>query len=531
MAARRSALARWRRWGGWGGLAVVGILIVVIAGSYLADRPLRRVLVREMNQRLKGYTATLGSARFHPVGLSLTLYDLAFVQDAHPDPPVFYVRRLDASVEWKALIHGRLVANFTFADPALYVNLQQLRAETADPTPINQHGWQDAFEAIYPLKINEIEISNGTVTYADEGPFKPLEISQLAVRAQNIRNIRSKERTYPSDVHVDAVVFGRGRIAVDGHADFLAEPIPGLQGDVTLEDVDLDYFKPVLNHGSVAIQGGVLAASGAFEWGPTVRMADLRQATISGMSIEYVQTAQSAGTPAKAARKTEKAAEEANNASDLHLRARAVELVDSRVGFRTTRTTPPVQAFIDVGRLRLENFTNQATEGEMIATLTGQFMGSGPTRILAHFRPEVSGPDFDMRVEIDATDLRTMNDMLRAYGKFDVVSGVFSFFSELNIKNGQIRGYVKPLFRDVKAYDPNQDRDKSAGRKLYEKLVTGVATIMKNVPRKEVATKVDISGRLDDPKGSTFQAILKLIQNAFFSAILPGFDREAREPG
>ena len=83
----------------------------------------------------------------------------------------------------------------------------------------------------------------------------------------------------------------------------------------------------------------------------------------------------------------------------------------------------------------------------------------------------------------------------------------------------------------MQAYDPTQDRNKSAGQKLYEQLVTGVAKIMKNVPRKEVATQIDISGRLDKPTGSTLQAVLKLIQNAFFSAILPGFDREARPPG
>ena len=39
---------------------------------------------------------------------------------------------------------------------------------------------------------------------------------------------------------------------------------------------------------------------------------------------------------------------------------------------------------------------------------------------------------------------------------------------------------------------------------------------MKNVPRKEVATEIDISGRLDNPQTSTVQAIVKLIQNAFF---------------
>ena len=87
---------------------------------------------------------------------------------------------------------------------------------------------------------------------------------------------------------------------------------------------------------------------------------------------------------------------------------------------------------------------------------------------------------------------------------------------------------MKPIFKDVQAYDPTQDRDKSAMRKMYEKVVIGVAKVMKNLPRKEVATEVDISGRLDDPTLSTAQAIVKLIQNAFIKAILPGFDREAR---
>ena len=520
--------SRGRRWLRYTGIALLGLVLVAVIGSFFIDEPLRRVIVRQMNQQLKGYRADIQKLSFHPVGLSLTLYDLRFVQEAHPDPPVFHVPQLDASVEWKALLRGRLVADFGLTRPAIYANLQQLRAEAADPTPVKDHGWQEAFEAIYPLKINEVRVTEGRVTYVDEGPFEPLEVSQVNLTARNIRNIRSKERTYPSEVHLDAVVFKNGRATLDGLADFLAVPIPGIQGDVTLEGIALDYFKPVLNRGSVAIEGGILSAAGAFEYGPTVRIADLKEATISGMKVEYVATAQTVGAPQKAARKTVEAAQEATNAPDLLLRAGRVALVDSRVGFLNKRTTPTYQAFVEVARLQVENFTNQRSEGQMTATLDGRFMGSGPAKVTAHFRPEIDGPDFDMRVAIEATDLRTMNGMLRAHGGFDVVAGVFSFYSELAVKNAQVRGWVKPLFKDVQAYDPAQDRDKSTMKKLYEKVISGVAKIMKNVPRKEVATEVDISGRLDNPQTSTVQAIVKLIQNAFFKAILPGFGREVR---
>jgi hypothetical protein len=48
--------------------------------------------------------------------------------------------------------------------------------------------------------------------------------------------------------------------------------------------------------------------------------------------------------------------------------------------------------------------------------------------------------------------------------------------------------------------------------------------ILKNQPRGEVATVATISGRLDQPQFSKWQVIGHLLQNAFFKAILPGFD-------
>ena len=51
--------------------------------------------------------------------------------------------------------------------------------------------------------------------------------------------------------------------------------------------------------------------------------------------------------------------------------------------------------------------------------------------------------------------------------------------------------------------------------------------VLKNHPRKDVATKADISGPLDSPQTSTWQVLVRLVQNAFIKAILPGFEREA----
>jgi hypothetical protein len=43
-----------------------------------------------------------------------------------------------------------------------------------------------------------------------------------------------------------------------------------------------------------------------------------------------------------------------------------------------------------------------------------------------------------------------------------------------------------------------------------------------------VATVATISGRIDNAHAKTWEVVANIIQNAFFKAILPGFEREVR---
>jgi hypothetical protein len=89
------------------------------------------------------------------------------------------------------------------------------------------------------------------------------------------------------------------------------------------------------------------------------------------------------------------------------------------------------------------------------------------------------------------------------------------------VSQGKIDGYVKPLFRDMDVYDERQDREKNVFRKMYEGLVGGVSSLLTNRPREEVATPTSISGDIESPQTSTWKTMLRLVQNAFFKAILP----------
>jgi len=155
------------------------ILILIFVAAFLLDEPLRRKVEADINNGLKGYTVRIGRLDFHPVGLSLDLQESTIYQSAHPDPPIAHIPNLSASVHWKALLRGRFVADFELDNPTIRFDLTQFSQEDRDETPIKEKGWQDAVQAIYPLKINRFVIRNGDVTYIDKGPFRPLQIKQL----------------------------------------------------------------------------------------------------------------------------------------------------------------------------------------------------------------------------------------------------------------------------------------------------------------------------------------------------------------
>jgi hypothetical protein len=155
-------------------------------------------------------------------------------------------------------------------------------------------------------------------------------------------------------------------------------------------------------------------------------------------------------------------------------------------------------------------------------------MGSGSTRVDVTMRAENRGPDLDLNAKVEDTNLRTMNDLLRAHAKVDVASGVFSVYSEIAVKNGRVKGYVKPLFKDLEVYDPDQDEDKSLGAKLKEKVADVAAKILKNRRSDDVATLTTLEGPLENPQASTWEVLVNLVRNAFIRAILPGFERQLR---
>lgn len=512
----------------WSTVVLGVLLLLAVSALFIVNRKLPAFIEHQLNRHVDGYQFTVGQATLSP-NLSLEIRQLTMIQIDHPNPPVAEIPRWRLSIQWRHIFSGVLVSDYIISRPTLRITLPQEKQELQEEVPIHEKGWRDAVYAFYPIKINEFKIEDADVTYVDQDPSKPLHLTHLNFLAGNIRNIRSPNDSYPSDLDLDGTLFGSGRIQMKGHANFLAEPHAGINAKLALQHVALEPLLPVTGRYNVQIRGGVLSADGHLEYsaeGETV--ATLKTLTIEQARVDYVHTPETTVKETQRGQAAMKTAKNLQNKPETLIRIDHGEIKNSEFGFVNKAAEPPYRVFLSNGELQLENISNHLTEGSSIVKLTGAFMGTGDTVITGTFRPESKSPDFELNIKIERTQMRAMNKLLRAYGDFDVTAGLFSVFSELKVKNGRVKGYIKPLFRDMKVYDARQDQEKSLFHKLYEGLVGDIANLLENRPREEVATRTDISGALENPQTSIWQTVVNLVKNAFFKAILPGFEKEVR---
>ncbi len=513
----------------WGVGIPAALALVLYAASFFLDEPLRSIMEKKLNDDLKGYSVQLPKLHVQLIGLSLTLKGLTVLQQAYPNPPVIYFPVLKASIHWREILSGMLVAEFRLDQPKVNINLQQLRTEAAGKVSLRERGWQQAVEDIYPLKINSVKINDASITYIDQDENRPLILSHMNLKATNIRNVHLRDRVYPSSFYLDTAIFGTGHGRIDGDANFLAEPYPGIRGRLKLENVPIDYFNTVIARSNFSIHGGVLRASGDAEYAPNVKSAHLEYLTIQGMKLDYVHSQRTAIAEKKRAAVVRKTARELSNKPDILIRADQLSLTECTLGMVNEAARKPYSVFLADTDFQMNNFSNQLSQGPAQARLKAKFMGSGITTASGSFWPQKGGSDLDLHLKIESTPLTAMNDLLRAYGDFDVSAGAFSLTSELHVKNNAISGYIKPFFKDIKV--SRKDKGRGIIHQAYEMMIGGVAMLLENRSRQEVATKAIITGSLENPETSTWQIIVELIKNAFFKAILPSFEKEATGAG
>ncbi|PBQ32875.1 hypothetical protein CNR22_14200 [Sphingobacteriaceae bacterium] len=132
-------------------------------------------------------------------------------------------------------------------------------------------------------------------------------------------------------------------------------------------------------------------------------------------------------------------------------------------------------------------------------------------------------PTFDMSAEIKNVNLALLNDFLKAYGNFDTKKGNFGVYTEFAGKDGGFGGYIKPVIKDLDIVQWNKEEG-DFKQILWETLIGSAAEVLQNQDKEQLATKVDINGKFEDPNINIWRAISFVLRNAFVRALRPSID-------
>jgi hypothetical protein len=211
-------------------------------------------------------------------------------------------------------------------------------------------------------------------------------------------------------------------------------------------------------------------------------------------------------------------------------RINRAEVADGAVHFRSYVTDPPVDVYLSDVQGAVDDLTNIRDETTpMVTTVraTARAMEQAKFEFQMKLDPFSYRPTFHMATRLLGLDVTKVNDLALAYGNFDFKGGFFDLVVEVDAKEGQMAGYVKPLFRQLKVFSLRKDIREDNVLEFFWEAILGIGTaIFKNQPRDQFGTLIPFTA---DAGGQTSTDILatvgNVLRNAFVRAYLPRLQR------
>jgi hypothetical protein len=202
------------------------------------------------------------------------------------------------------------------------------------------------------------------------------------------------------------------------------------------------------------------------------------------------------------------------------------DIINGEVHYRDFSSDPQVDVYLSDVNAVVTNITNSEKISESMvakAKVNGTAMNHGKFVVNLEYDPYKEQPTFNFDAEIENINLVTLNDFLKAYGNFDVQRGTFGLYAEFAAADGKFDGYLKPFFKDIEVFSWQED-DRNFFETVWEAVAGAVADLLENPSEDQIATKVPISGKVDDPAADIWSTVWTLLRNAFIEALLPGIE-------
>lgn len=293
-----------------------------------------------------------------------------------------------------------------------------------------------------------------------------------------------------------------------------------IRGAYELDGFYLDKQDTLTEKRTPFLKAGVIDLS--VEWKALFHGAIVGELVIDSAEVRFTKEA---AEPADLQKDT------ASFAGLLHdfmpLKINRLELHHSAIRYQDPTSDPKVDAQLSQVEVLATNLTNAVDNKTILPSKVAATAGlyGGDLSFNMAIDPLAAQPAFDMNLTLAETQLTAFNEMLKAYANADVNKGSMSLYAEMATRNGEFTGYVKPVIKDLDVLGP-EDRKDSFFHKIYEGLAGTAGSIVTNPKQDQVATKVELKGKLSDVKVSSLYAVIELLRNAFIQALVPAIDQD-----
>jgi len=225
------------------GFASLVVIVVIVLRLYLSVWVLD--YVNGVLAHIPGYKGSVESINIDLYRGAYRINNLKLDKDTGKIPvPFIDIAAIDLSLQWSALLHGRIVSSITLTQPVINFAVSKGDKQTGEDVD-----WTKPIKNLAPIDINYVRFRDGSVTYQDfsSTPQVNIYIHQMDGRIDNLRNVEKGNAALPSTVTVRGNSIGNGSLKLDGHMNILKQ-VPDMDLFLALENVDL----PALNSYSEA---------------------------------------------------------------------------------------------------------------------------------------------------------------------------------------------------------------------------------------------------------------------------------------
>jgi uncharacterized protein YhdP len=245
-------------------LIVIATVAILLLGVRAALPVFVKRFVNDKLDELPGY-----SGHVEDIDLSLwrgayQINGLRVVKTGGKVPvPFVSAQQIDLSVEWKALLHGSIVAEIELFAPKL--NFVNAKSPEHSQTGIDSK-WTDTVRDLVPFDINRVAIHDGQIHYRDleAKPRVDVFVQQLNATARNLTNSEDLGHSLYATFEGKALAMGSGKVGFNGRLDPYA-PKPTFDVNFELDDLEIKQLNDFLQaYANVDAEAGTFSLDAEF---------------------------------------------------------------------------------------------------------------------------------------------------------------------------------------------------------------------------------------------------------------------------